>query len=917
MTGYPDAPLDLRAELLLGGTWTDVTGWAMPDGQQYAQISGGTPDGAQQANPASMSVSWDNPDGRFSPRNANSPWYGLLHRNVPCRVSVAGNGGTYLRCEEDTVSGASCPDAAPLRLTSGVLDIRVDIDLSDYRACALFWSYGTGVRSWDLEIDNAGRPRLFWSPDGTSEGQADCQVPLPFGRVQLRAVFTVATGVVTFYTSTSGDISNGPWTMLGAAAQGPATGLHASSAGLNVGGGAMQSFYGKMYAAQLRSGDNGTILANPDFTAQAAGTTSFADGYGNTWSVTGTASITDRDYRLHGEVSSLAPTVDSSGGNPKVTGQLSGLLRRIQQGNAPPVQSTMRRALPARPGLVAYWPMEEGEGATQFGSATGGAPLLISGGPPSLAADSSFACSLPLPTTGGGLFRGTVAGYQSTGVIVCRFLLVLGATAPVQTIGWPFVRLITSGTCVTIDFNVFPGYNLGIEGGNANGVVFSNANVNFGLNSPSGTMQAQPCWASLELQQSGGTVNYALVVAFPGQSTAWETAGSFGGKVGTVQQVRVNGGIGQMPDTAIGHISVQSAWESMFNLATSPAPLDGYTGESAAGRFSRICGENDLPCRIYGGPAISPAMGPQPADTIWNILTECQLADQGLVYDHRDARAIGYRTLASMLNQSPRLTLDYALANLPGDLAPAEDDTDLVNDWTVTRTNGSSARAVLDDGTALSVTDPAAGGAGRYATSQALNLEYDVQLADAAGWRLRQSAVDAARFRQVTVNAGIPGAPVKEMAALRPGDLMQILHPPALLQTDPVRQIVTGATETLGPGRSITWDCVPGASYVTGIVGDPVLGRADTDGSSLNVAATATATSLSVATAAGNARWTTAAADFPFDIGISGERITVTGISGTTSPQTFTVTRSVNGVAKAHPAGADVRLWQPGYVSPV
>ena len=48
-------------------------------------------------------------------------------------------------------------------------------------------------------------------------------------------------------------------------------------------------------------------------------------------------------------------------------------------------------------------------------------------------------------------------------------------------------------------------------------------------------------------------------------------------------------------------------------------------------------------------------------------------------------------------------------------------------------------------------------------------------------------------------------------------------------------------------------------------------------------------------------------ADFVKNVG--GERVTVTNITGASSPQTFTVTRSVNGVVKAHTSGTDVRLW--------
>jgi hypothetical protein len=52
-------------------------------------------------------------------------------------------------------------------------------------------------------------------------------------------------------------------------------------------------------------------------------------------------------------------------------------------------------------------------------------------------------------------------------------------------------------------------------------------------------------------------------------------------------------------------------------------------------------------------------------------------------------------------------------------------------------------------------------------------------------------------------------------------------------------------------------------------------------------------------------------AEFPFDIRVGGEVMTVTSVSGGTSPQTFTVTRSINGVTKAHTVGTDVRLDIP------
>jgi hypothetical protein len=72
---------------------------------------------------------------------------------------------------------------------------------------------------------------------------------------------------------------------------------------------------------------------------------------------------------------------------------------------------------------------------------------------------------------------------------------------------------------------------------------------------------------------------------------------------------------------------------------------------------------------------------------------------------------------------------------------------------------------------------------------------------------------------------------------------------------------------------------------------------------------------VAVATDSGSAIWTTNSADWPFDILVGGERMTVTAISGASSPQTFTVTRSVNGIMKTHSAGESVTLFAPSFAA--
>lgn len=126
--------------------------------------------------------------------------------------------------------------------------------------------------------------------------------------------------------------------------------------------------------------------------------------------------------------------------------------------------------------------------------------------------------------------------------------------------------------------------------------------------------------------------------------------------------------------------------------------------------------------------------------------------------------------------------------------------------------------------------------------------------------------------------------------------------------------LVEGWTETITAGQHLFQFNVSPIQGPTYQLDDTVLGHIDTDGSTLaGSTLNTTALTFQVATTnAGSPLWTTAGADFPFDIRIDGEQITISGIAGASSPQTFTASaRSVNGVVTTHSVGAAVSLWQP------
>lgn len=104
----------------------------------------------------------------------------------------------------------------------------------------------------------------------------------------------------------------------------------------------------------------------------------------------------------------------------------------------------------------------------------------------------------------------------------------------------------------------------------------------------------------------------------------------------------------------------------------------------------------------------------------------------------------------------------------------------------------------------------------------------------------------------------------------------------------------------------------PNAGAVT-VAGDQlrilptVANRLGSDDSTLAGGVTNSATALSVAIAS-STLWTTDPTEMPIPITLGGEQMWVTAISGASSPQTFTVLRSVNGVVKAQTINTQVWL---------
>ncbi|MFI5524976.1 hypothetical protein [Streptomyces platensis] len=887
---FPQTALPIRVDLNVGGTWTDITHDVYSRDQ--IRITGGRADEGTKVDAGRCTMTLNNRGGKYSPRNPMGPYYGLIGRNTPVRVSVL-TGANYLGLPGAVGDYASTPDAAALDIT-GDIDVRFDGTLTNWGATDLEligkFTYGSGGRSWYLGMRN-GRPHFEWSVDGANTIQADAPtaptIP-PSGRLALAVTLDVNNGAggctVQFYTAST---IAGPWSYLGAPVVfAGTTSIFNSNAPLRIGDaiGSLDftTAAGACHAAQVRSGIGGTLAANPDFTAQAAGTTSFTDSTGKVWTLAGGTDISNRRVRFSGEISSWPTRWEATDVYTQV--EAAGILRRYGQGTSP-LASTLRRRIPTDPNVVAYWPMEDGPSATQIMSPLPGVqPMTVAGF--GFAQDESLPGSGPLPVIAATASMSGTVPLATPGQWYIEMVYNLAAMPGSLT---TFLDVSATGTVRRCLMRVQTN-NIQVQALDVDGAQIGFINVT--------AADFAGSWGRMHLRASTSGSNTVLELFWvPIGGGGLAASATFAGSPGAVSRVSSPFGAG-LAGLRLGHLSVISQQSYIYNGADQ-----AFLGETARQRMERLTAEEGVPFSAVG--VDTDALGTQRQQTLLDLLREAEDVDHGILFEARDRLALAYRDRGTMYNQAPALELSYR-TDVVGPLEPVDDDQHVRNDVTVVRLNGSSARSTLEVGRLSTQAPPL--GVGRYDDSSTLNLLSDDQPAQHAGWGLHMGTWDETRYPVVRLNLARSPGLIDAATTVTVGDRITISSPPPWLPPDAIDLIAQGYAETLSQFEwTLEFNCTPAGPWNVSYLDDATFGRADTAGSSLAAAATSTATTLSVATTSGPL-WTTAAADMPFDVRIGGEVVRVTAVTGSSSPQTFTVTRSINGVVKAQSSGADVRL---------
>jgi len=634
---------------------------------------------------------------------------------------------------------------------------------------------------------------------------------------------------------------------------------------------------------------------------------------------------------------------DVSGADGYVDLSASGVLRRLAQGSSP-VLSSLRRAITDRTDVVAYWPCEDGKNSVSMSSAFPGyPPMLISGGAeqpyPKFASDSTFVCSQALPEVALTSWRGRIPPYVATGSVQVRWLM----KAP-KLLNGTTARLIsvqTTGSTTRWDVyyvNAFGG-DLMVRAFDTTGAMVLEQEVQFDVNETTRmyTLALTQVGSGVSWTLESLAVNYYLGNAYGDTVASQTVVGATSVAVAPDQTI---------DDTIIGHVCVQN---TITSLHTEQAQLNANNTELAHVRIARLCAENQMPVNIIGTSGV--LMGAQTVDTLVSLLRECELADQGILYDGRDA-GLTYICGSHRVNAAAAITIDSTRGDLAKELAPVDDDQRNVNKAKADRKNGGSA--VIED------TDGNAGTAaiGIYDTSLTVNINSDGDIVDYAGWAVHKGTVTGYRYPKLQINlARNPG----HALYLGPGTYLgasTFMGDAGLaarwlkthlsdrvdvtgLSTIRAGQLPDGTLTSLLEGYSQTidqfrWDVQLNLSpYAPWQVAELTAGpgdarehalRLESDGSTLaSNAAPAAGLFMGATTFLGGStflgdpnlhvttpsgpRWTTDPAQFPFDIEVGGLRLTVLAITGTGSAQVFLIATPT--YSKTLPAGSDVTLWQP------
>lgn len=897
----------MHVGMFYAGAWNDVT--ARVRKSDPITINRGQQDEGSSAKPSVIKFSLDNRDGWALPTSPQSPFYTDGGRYVPVMC--------WLEPGLTTGAQADLRDTFTRTVASGWGTADSGQTYSTFSIGSGTASVGGGVASHTVA---AAANAIAHYSDGQSVLDVDALVsgvraPLATGGdlevagVMYRATSISSYGMVRIHLTTAGAVQIKVYRVDTGAQVGTTVDAGFTHTGATAPFNVRVTTSGQTVSVKvwLASGAEPAVaqatVTDPSIvrsgwfglrTGRGAGNTNATavtyDGFDTLW----------RDIRAFGEINTWSPQiagnfpvaswatgVAGTRGDAWTAVQASGVLYRLNQGVQPALDPAYQTYVTGTTGLAAYWPMNDAVaiGNSMRNLVADGVPLVLTANQyePQAGQLSDWA--------GPGLSgRAESGGAQS--------LYVSGVADLDQTTLTHTVSALVSGLSPQSGLTIF------VVGSNTAGAVtwttiyLNGATLNMELAynqfSPakSGTVYSGGQSAlfdgrmhqvSLYQQDNGADVDFFLYA--DGALINATTVTTLEHRTVYSVDMYATG------PAVIGHLAVWGTYTDPTSTLWSAAR--GWLNESPQTRFARLMTQAGIPYAVLGSD--TDGMGPQRPRPLVQLLNECARTADAILYEPRSWLGLVLRGRDVQFAQAPAVTAPYAGGGLRH-ILPVVDVRDLHNDVTVENADGSKLRKFTDAGGLVDSVD----------TNYNLTSSTDA-LVERADWELAKGANLGARYPAVTFDLDAVPAYATTAGLADLGRRLQITG----LEPEPVGQIIRATTEVIETHRRLlTFQGTSDVVWQSGVY-DATTSRYDSRSSTTTGAPNTTQTTFSVTTTDPADVWTTAPASFPFDILVAGERMTVTGISGAASPQTFTVTRSANGVIKAHTTGTPIHLARP------
>lgn len=628
---------------------------------------------------------------------------------------------------------------------------------------------------------------------------------------------------------------------------------------------------------------------------------------------------TTRAYRFHGEIAEFTPSSNTLGTDRTCAVKAYGPLRRL--GRSDELASTLRMFCgDPNNGLdvLAYWPLElPPESDPQVGDTIGsglpgttGAALAVAATGFVAGAATGWLGSADLPALGTGVAVGDVR-VQGAGTS-WTVLLMVDFPDAAPAVDTTLVQVVTTGAARTWRLYLHTSGSLRLS-------MTTDLGVTTTVVTLGGTVYTDRRTIALEVEHSAGNVDATVAQAAEGASSGTSGTSTWPvSSLGTPAHVQIGGGD---CDAAIGHLLILDGTPGLFSTLDAAS---GYRGHTVSERLFWLGGLQGV--TVYGSTSVGGGGTPNTCGSIqqgspYDGIVQAAALD-GAVFDSAYTLSLTYVAEHDRTSENAAiLELDYADVV---SLTYVDDTESITNDVTATRTRGASAR--YEVATGAKSTDAPPFGAGRYAADVTVLAETDAQVPGQASWRALTSTWPEGRVTDVVLDLVATPGLIEQLCTIAGGSALNVYDQivisglPDWLPLPVARVQVIGYTEIFHThGWRITFRTVPQAPHdyaeLPASSTDGSMSRLDAGTSStLDVDVDADDTTLVVTTDPGYPVWITTAghaSSFPFDIMIGAERMTVTAVTGSASPQSFTVTRGVDGWAGAHAAGAYVTLHIP------